>query len=57
LKQIERLYSTDRQRFNKVKEILEEEFGHAGEEISRRQVLEELYRGSKRYRKNDCLER
>jgi len=49
LKQIERLYSTDRQRFDKVKEILEEEFGYVEGKISRRHVLEELYCGSRRY--------
>jgi WD40 repeat protein len=49
LMKIEELYSEERLRFNKVKEILEEEFGYGNEKISRRKLVEELYRGSKRY--------
>lgn len=49
LMRIEELYSEERLRFNKVKEILEEEFGYGQEKISRRKLVEELFRGSKRY--------
>jgi len=49
LMRMEELYSTYRQRFLRVKELLEEEWGYGAEKINRRQVLEELYRGSKRY--------
>lgn len=49
LMRIEELYSTDRQRFLWVKDLLEEEWGYGTGKINRRQVLEELYRGSTRY--------
>ena len=46
---MEELYSTDRKRFLRVKDLLAEEWGFGTGKINRRQVLEELYRGSKRY--------
>jgi hypothetical protein len=49
LMRIEELYSIDRERFLRVKELLSEEWGYGAGKINRRQVLEELYRGSKRY--------
>ncbi len=49
LMRMEQLYSTDRERFLRVKDLLEEEWGYGAGKINRRQVLEELYRGSKRY--------
>jgi WD40 repeat protein len=48
-KEIERLYSMDRSRYQQIKTILEEEFGHEEKIIGRREVLKELYRGSRRY--------
>jgi WD40 repeat protein len=46
---MEELYSTDRERFLRVKDLLAEEWGYGAGKINRCQVLEELYRGSKRY--------
>jgi hypothetical protein len=49
LMRMEELNSTDRKRFLRVKDLLAEEWGYGTGKINRRQVLEELYRGSKRY--------
>lgn len=49
LMRMEELYSMDRERFRRVKDLLEEEWGYESGKINRRKVLEELYRGSKRY--------
>ncbi len=49
LMRMEELYTTDRKRFLWVKDLLEEEWGYRTGKINRRKVLEELYRGSKRY--------
>jgi len=49
LMRMEELYSTDRKRFLQVKNLLAEEWGHVEGKINRRQVLKEMYRGSKRY--------
>ena len=49
LMRMEELYTTDRKRFLRVKDLLEEEWGYGTGKINRRKVLEELYRGSKRY--------
>ncbi|MCP5108875.1 MAG: SMEK domain-containing protein [bacterium] len=49
LRQVQQLYSTDPRRFDQVETILNKEFGYRKEKVGRRELLEELFCGSKRY--------
>ncbi len=47
--EIERCYSEDRDRFDMIKTLLEDEFGFGEKKIKRRELLEKIFNGSRHY--------
>ncbi len=50
--EIERCYSDDRDRFDNILKLLEDEFGFGEKKIGRRELLEKIFNGSRRYKSN-----